>query len=172
MQATTIATSIGQGYTGNIGRAEIQGMDWSFRVRPNDWLAVGATGVLMDTEVVSVAPSSAYIAGDRLNYIPEYNVALFAEAEADISDAVTARFRVDYNQRGSSVFAQRTVNLTATGDTLNFLNASLALNWGQYGVEFYSDNILDDRGSIFPNPVAFGTRAVPRTIGLRSTVSF
>jgi outer membrane receptor protein involved in Fe transport len=172
MQATTIATSIGQGYTGNIGRADIQGVDWSFRVRPNDWLAFGATGVLLDTDVVSVAPSSAYIAGDRLNYIPEYNVALFAEAEADISDAVTARFRVDYNQRGSSVFAQRTVNLTATGDTLNFLNASLALNWGQYGVEFYSDNILDDRGAIFPNPVAFETRAVPRTIGLRSTVSF
>ena len=46
----------------------------------------------------------------------------------------------------------------------------LSLSQKQYGVELYGENLLNDRGQIFPNPVNFATRTVPRTIGLRGTV--
>ena len=62
--------------------------------------------------------------------------------------------------------------LTASGETLDVLNAHLSLNWRQFGVEIYSENALDDRGQTYPNPVQFSTRAVPRTIGLKTTASF
>lgn len=57
-------------------------------------------------------------------------------------------------------------------DRLDLLNLRLSLSRKQYGVEFYGENLLNDRGQIFPNPVNFATRAVPRTIGIRGTVSF
>lgn len=79
---------------------------------------------------------------------------------------------IDYSRRGASSFAQRTVNLTANGDVLDLLSARLAFDWGKYGLEMYSENILNDRGQNFPNPVQFATRAVPRSIGLKGSISF
>ncbi|MFZ1244912.1 MAG: hypothetical protein WAR41_07585 [Azonexus sp.] len=55
---------------------------------------------------------------------------------------------------------------------MELLNMRLSLSQKQYGVELYGENLLNDRGQIFPNPVNFATRTVPRTIGLRGTVSF
>jgi len=172
MQVSTIATSVGQSYTGNVGKSDVNGLDWSLRLQPMDWLSLGTTGVLLDTEVVEVAPSSAYVVGDRLNYIPDSNFNLFAETQAKMSDNLTVRGRIDYNRRGASSFAQRTVNLTANGDVLDLLSARLAFDWDNYGLEIYSENILNDRGQNFPNPVQFATRAVPRSIGLKGIVSF
>lgn len=172
MQVSTIATSVGQSYTGNVGKSDVNGLDWSLRLHPTDWLTIGTTGVILDTEVVEVASSSAYIVGDQLNYIPDSNFNLFAETEADLPDNLTVRARIDYNRRGASSFAQRTVNLTANGDVLDLLSARLAFDWGNHGLEIYSENILNDRGQNFPNPVQFATRAVPRSIGLRATASF
>lgn len=172
MQSTTIATSVGLGYTGNVGRADIKGLDWSFRVQPVKGLQLGWSGAVLDTEVVSIAARSAYGEGDRLNYIPKYNHAFFAEAEFRVQNDVQGRARVDYSRRGSSTFSQRTANLTASNETLSLLNARLALNWSQYGVEVYGENLLNDRGQTYPNPVEFATRAVPRTFGVRGTVSF
>lgn len=172
MQVSTIATSVGQAYTGNVGQADVKGLDWSFRLHPADWLSFGTNGVVLDTEVVEVAPRSAYIAGDRLNYIPESNLTFFVETEASLPDNLTVRARMDYNRRGSSVFSQRTANLTATGETLDLLNARLSFDWEKYGIELYSENILNDRGQNFPNPVQFATRVVPRSIGFRAKASF
>lgn len=171
MQSTVIATSIGLGYTGNIGRGDIEGFEWSLRIRPVNWLTIGNSGTILATEVAKALPRSAYNVGDRLNYIPKNNLAFFAEAEATISDEAQAIFRVDYNHRGRSVFAQRTANLTATGDTLDLLNARIALDFSRFSVEIYSENLLDERGNIFPNPVSFGTRVAPRAIGLRGSIA-
>ncbi len=172
MQTATLAAAPNIFYTDNIGRAHIQGLDWSFRVRPADWVSFGANGTVQDTEVVSVKANSSYAVGDRLNYIPKSNYAFFIETQANLANDVKARFRADYSVRGSSVFAQRTFNATATNDRLDLLNLRLSLSRKQYGVEFYGENLLNDRGQIFPNPVNFATRAVPRTIGIRGTVSF
>lgn len=172
MQVSTIASSIGLGYTGNVGRAHVKGIDWSLELRPLRWLAVGTSGALLDAKVVSVAPQSAYIAGDRLNYIPRSNLALFMEAEADLTPGIGGRIRVDYNRRGPGDFAQRTANLTSTGERLDLLNASASLDFGKYTVGLFSENLLNDRSQIFPNPVNFATRTVPRTIGIRGSVSF
>lgn len=172
MQVSTIASSIGLSYTGNVGRAHIKGIDWSLELRPVAWLAVGASGALLDAKVVSVTPQSAYIAGDRLNYIPKSNLAFFMEANADVASGITGRIRVDYNRRGPGDFAQRTANLTATGERLDLLNANASLDFGKYTVGLFSENLLNDRSEIFPNPVNFSTRVMPRTIGIRGSVSF
>ncbi|MFW2852510.1 TonB-dependent receptor [Sphingomonas sp. TX0543] len=172
MQVSTIANSIGLGYTGNVGRAHIKGIDWSLELRPLPWLALGSAGALLDTEVVSVAPRSAYAQGDRLNYIPKSNLTFFVDAQANLSASVQGRVRVDYNRRGAGNFAQRTASLTAQGDRLDLLNASATFDFGRYTLGVFSDNLLNERDEIFPNPVAFATRVPPRTIGIRGSVSF
>lgn len=172
MQVSTIASSIGLGFTGNVGRADIKGIDWSLALRPVRWLSLGANGALLDSKVVSVAPRSAYIAGDRLNYIPKSNLAFFMESEAELADGIFGRFRVDYNRRGPGNFAQRTVNLTALGERLDLLNTSASIDLGRYTVGIFSENLLNDRSEIFPNPVNFATRVPPRTIGIRGSASF
>lgn len=172
MQVSTIASMIGLGYTGNVGRARIKGIDWSLELRPNHWLSLGANGVLLDSEVASVAPRSAYIAGDRLNYIPKSNLAFFLESRADLGDGIAGRIRIDYNRRGPGNFAQRTVNLTARGERLDLLNASASIDFGRYALGIFSENLLNDRSEIFPNPVNFATRVPPRTIGIRGSASF
>ncbi|MGC6328927.1 TonB-dependent receptor [Rhizorhabdus sp. FW153] len=172
MQVSTIANSIGVGFTGNVGRAQIKGIDWSLELRPLPWLALGSAGALLDTEVVSVAPRSAYARGDRLNYIPKSNLTFFVEAHADLSASVEGRLRVDYNRRGAGNFAQRTANLTAQGDRLDLMNGSITFDFGRYTLGVFSDNLLNERDQIFPNPVAFATRVPPRTIGIRGSASF
>jgi outer membrane receptor protein involved in Fe transport len=172
MQTSTLAATPNTFYTDNVGRANIQGLDWSFRVRPADWVAFGVNGTVQDTEVVSVKANSSYAVGDRLNYIPKNNYSLFVETQTTLENGLKARFRVDYNVRGSSVFAQRTYNATAANDRLELLNMRLSLSQKQYGIELYGENLLNDRGQTFPNPVNFATRTVPRTIGIRGTASF
>lgn len=172
MQTSTLAATPNTFYTDNIGRAEIKGIDWSFRVRPADWVAFGASGTVQDTELVSVKANSAYAVGDRLNYIPKTNYSVFVETQTQLANELKARFRADYNVRGSSVFAQRTYNATAKNERMALLNLRIALSHKQYGIELYGENLLDDRGQTFPNPVNFATRTVPRTIGLKGTVSF
>lgn len=172
MQTTVIASGLGLSYTDNVGKANIKGIDWSFRVRPLDWFSFGATGAFFDTEVVSVTPNSAYIAGDRLNYIPHSNYSLFAEFETELKDGVDGRLRVDYNRRGSSVLSQRTAKLVATNETLHLLNARGSVSWDRYRVDLYCDNILNERGESYPNPVAFATRVAPLTVGLAGSVKF
>lgn len=172
MQTTVIASGLGLSYTDNVGKANIKGIDWSFRVRPLDWFSFGATGAFFDTEVVSVTPNSAYIAGDRLNYIPHSNYSLFAEFETELKDGVDGRLRVDYNRRGSSVLSQRTARLVATNETLHLLNARGSVSWDRYRVDLYCDNILNERGETYPNPVAFATRVAPLTVGLAGSVKF
>ena len=172
MQTSTLAAPPNIFYTDNVGRARIQGIDWSFKVRPADWIAFGANGTVQDTEAVSVKPNSSYAVGDQLNYIPKNNYGLFVETQTNLANNVKAGFRADYNVRGSSVFAQRTFNATAKNEKMELLNMRFSLSQKQYGFELYGENLLNDRGQIFPNPVNFATRMVPRTIGLRGTVSF
>lgn len=172
MQVSTIANSVGLGYTGNVGCAHIKGLDWSLELRPVDGFALGASGALLDTEIVSVAPRSAYAEGDRLNYIPKSNLAFFIETSTDLAADLTGRLRADYNRRGASRFSQRTANLTAAGERLDLLNVSAALDWERYSLGVYVDNLLNERGEIFPNPVNFATRVVPRTLGVKGTASF
>lgn len=172
MQTSTLAAAPNIFYTDNIGRAHIKGIDWSFKIRPADWIAFGASGTVQDTEVVSVKPNSSYVVGDQLNYIPKNNYSIFVETQANLANNLKAGFRADYNVRGSSVFAQRTFNATAKNEQMELLNMRLSLSQKQYGIELYGENLLNDRGQIFPNPVNFATRTVPRTIGLRGTVAF
>lgn len=172
MQTSTLAAAPNIFYTDNIGRAHIKGIDWSFRIRPADWVSFGASGTVQDTEVVSVKANSSYAVGDRLNYIPKNNYSIFMETQGNFGNDVKVRFRTDYNIRGSSVFAQRTYNATAKNERLELLNMRLSLTRKEYGVELYGENLLNDRGQLFPNPVNFATRTVPRTFGIRGTVSF
>lgn len=172
MQTSTLAVAPSTFYTDNIGRAHIQGIDWSFRVRPADWVSFGASGTVQDTEVVSVKANSSYVVGDRLNYIPKSNYALFVETQTNLANGMKARFRADYNVRGSSILAQRTFNTVASNDRMELLNMRLSFTQKQYGVEIYGENLLNDRGQTFPNPVNFATRTVPRTIGIKGTMSF
>lgn len=172
MQTSTLAAPPNIFYTDNVGRSHVQGIDWSFKVRPADWIAFGANGTVQDTEVVSVKPNSSYAVGDQLNYIPKNNYGLFVETQTNLANNVKAGFRADYNVRGSSVFAQRTFNATAKNEKMELLNMRFSLSQKQYGIELYGENLLNDRGQIFPNPVNFATRMVPRTIGLRGTLSF
>ncbi|MBW7901424.1 MAG: TonB-dependent receptor [Rhodocyclaceae bacterium] len=172
MQTATLGVAPNVFYTDNIGRAHIKGIDWSFRVRPADWITFGASGTVQDTEVVSVKANSAYAVGDRLNYIPKSNYALFAETQANLANDVKARLRVDYNVRGSSILFQRTYDAIAENDKLKLLNMRFSLSRKQYGIELYGENLLNERGQIAPTPVNFATRTVPRTIGIRGTASF
>lgn len=79
--------------------------------------------------------------------------------------SVTGMAQVHRNDVGSLANGEN-------GDVLDLLGARLAFDWGKYGLEMYSENILNDRGQNFPNPVQFATRAVPRSIGLKGSISF
>ncbi|MBY8824151.1 TonB-dependent receptor domain-containing protein [Sphingomonas colocasiae] len=172
MQTGVIALSVGLGYTGNVGRAHVKGIDWNFRLAPANWLTLGTTGALVDTRVVESAPASGYQVGDRLSFIPKFNAGAFVETQAPLSDDVRGTFRVDYNRRGDSVLIQRTANLFAGNETLHLLNARLGLSWKGFDIQLFAENILNDRGRTAPNPLFFSTRVVPRSIGIKGAASF
>src|SRR5262249_15317084 len=83
----------------NAGDARIKGIEWDFVWRPLDHWSLGINGDYLDTRFTKInLTSTAYEAGDPLDFVPRYQVT--SSAERDFTwDGKQASMRLDYTRR-------------------------------------------------------------------------
>jgi iron complex outermembrane recepter protein len=177
MQLITPISGLALTYLGNVGKAEVKGLDWSLTVAVTDSTSLGTYGTVVDDEVVEIPAGSALRIGDPLNYVADYNYSLFAQQRFPWTSAVDGVFRVEYSEKGKAQFAARNLNLPDSvrvneSGVIGILYARLGASWERFSLDLYADNILNDRDRVAPNIVGFASRPRPRTFGVLATASF
>jgi outer membrane receptor protein involved in Fe transport len=172
MQVDFLDPDTGLGYTDNVGKAKIDGADGSVHVEFASGTTLGASATWLKTRVEEAPVNFSLTEGDRLNYIPKYSYGVSAQQELMWSASMPGLIRVDYNERGSSMFTSRTAGLIDESDVVNMLNARVEATWRNLRFSVYGENLLNDRDRIVPNIVQFAPRTRPRTIGFQFNARF
>ncbi len=172
MQAYVISPGIGLGYTSNLGKAEIKGVDWAVRMAFTEQLKVGFNGNIVNAEVAEIPLIASHQPGDQLDYIPDYSYTLFAKYDLEWRKDLPGFWRIDYSEQGKATFTLRTAGMIDESEKINLLNARVGANWKALSFELFANNLLNDNDRISPNILRFSTRLRPRTFGIEAKFDF
>ncbi len=160
----------------NGGDVTIKGIDWGFTWHANDNLTFIFNGDYVDATFDNIdAILATHQAGDRLDNAPDYSFTLSANYDF-IWKGKPGFARLDYNQRGRSLYKRRDIGLHtfASSGVNNMFNAHVGLEWNDnftFGV--FAQNLLNDRDLMDPNAtLGRAARSRPRTIGIEFGVEF
>ncbi|MGH9381218.1 MAG: TonB-dependent receptor [Thermoanaerobaculia bacterium] len=163
------------GFLTNAGDAEISGLEALLAYSPTRRLTLQLSGNVTDAELVSVKPgATSNLAGDRLDFVTDYTVALAAEYGFDWTSSMPGFFRVDYSQIGPSTFTERTLGIIeAPSDTIRLLGARLGLAQDRYSAELFGQNLLGENQLQDPAWVlGWDSRPRPRALGVKLGYQF
>ena len=166
-------------FTANVGKAEVKGLDAEFSWAPTKALTLAFGGNVLESEVVAVdatATTRQIDPGDTLDLIPEYQYYLSANYSLRWGPAVQGYLRASYNEQGETTATLRNsglVNPIGKSDTVSFLNLGVGALWNRWTFEVYSQNALDEAGSVTPFEWAsIAAQARPTTIGVQVGYDF
>ncbi len=160
----------------NAGSARIKGVEWAFAWRPAAQWELSFNGDYLTSEFYEInVLTSAYQAGDQVDYTPKYQ--FHVAAQRDFGWNGKAGFaRVDYGQRGVETYRNRSTGpwFYSESDVINMLNFNLGLQWNKgLSVGLFGQNLLNDRGYLSAGSNAgLASRARPRTYGVEFGVKF
>jgi iron complex outermembrane receptor protein len=152
----------------NAGKATGTGVDMQVTVTPVRPLRLTLSGNYGDSKYDDTAV--AHKQGDRVDYVPNYNLSVAADWSFHVADKRPGQLHVDYQETGAYVLNFRQVGLDPLkSDVISGLNARLSLTLGKVELSVYGQNLLDENGAVQPAIVFGGTlvppRPQPRTIG-------
>ncbi len=160
----------------NGGKSVIKGMDLTLNWSATDTLIFQLNASVADTEVTELSVAdSTYIVGDRIDFVPDYSFTASAIYDFIVADK-SGFFRLDYNQRGSTLWTYRALGPHFIGKTPvnNMLNFNISMNLTdrvRFGV--FGKNMLNDREYIAPTYLTgFAARNRPRTVGVEVSFDF
>jgi outer membrane receptor protein involved in Fe transport len=160
----------------NVGQGRIRGVEGDVSWRPAAHWRLQARGDFLDAKFTEInSTSTAYLPGDRIDLVPEYQFTLSAENDMTwLGKKVVSR--VDYSQQGPETYRNRTSGdfYHDESDTIHLLSFHTRLNWNDnLSFTVFAQNLLNDQG--FTNPYAIlgnGVRSRPRTIGVGFSTAF
>jgi iron complex outermembrane recepter protein len=160
----------------NVGQGRIRGVEGDVSWRPAAHWRLQARGDFLDAKFIEInSTSTAYLPGDRIDLVPEYQFTLSAENDSTwLGKKITSR--VDYSQQGPETYRNRTSGdfYHDESDTIQMLSFHTRLNWNDnLSFTVFAQNLLNDQG--FTNPYAIlgnGVRSRPRTIGVGFSTAF
>lgn len=182
IQLSQIVVVAGQPYsrTGNGGRARSEGIEWSFELRPMRGLSLTWLGAYTNARLTQDAPGVGGLAGDKLNFVPDYTSTLGGLYETPIGRDFTMFVGGDWAR-----VSQRRVGVSGTGvlDLPSFdqFNAQIGMRKGPFTAQIFAKNLSNERGFSSYTPTSFGAPAGalgaaaiirPRTVGLRVAAAF
>jgi iron complex outermembrane receptor protein len=171
--------------TGNVGEAEVKGLEVDITLQPTDWLQIGGAYAYTDAEFTDPQ-------GDVIGYTfdfgpyadaPKNTYSVFFRAEQDIAGIGLLSFRGDFYHSDKTYFSNLndTIGPGTELDSYELLNFHLALDeiaGSQFSVTAYLRNATDEeyeRGGL-PLAGVTATNATiigePRTYGLELTYRF
>jgi outer membrane receptor protein involved in Fe transport len=164
------------GFTGNVGAAEMKGIDLSVQVRPTDSFTFGLSGSVIDAEITNIGLSqTSHVVGDPIDFVPDYSYSITAGYEYSWKPNVPGFARLAYNEQGPASQLLRSfpfLEPVNTSDVLNFLSASVGAAFGSFNVELFGQNLLNEDDRVSPSYVGWWPQARPRTLGVRFGAEF
>ena len=149
------------------------GADAQLTYRPVPALSLILSGSYNDTTYRTTTPE--HNRGDRADYVPRYTLSASADYRFNLTSALPAFARVDYQlSDGFQVFLRNSQAAPAKADEQSLLNARAGLTFGSVEVSVFGRNLLNEDGITYP---AFGAlfvpiRPQPRTVGLAVSLSY
>lgn len=162
--------------TKNVGDASVKGIDASLSWQLTDRLGLNLSGTYNDGQVDKADINSPAGArpGDPLDYVPKYSFAAGAEYKFEWTARTPGFLRLDFNRRDKVHAIDRgSVPFIQESDQISLLNARLGLERGNWNVQLFAKNLLNEDGSQDPwLDWRDGIRPQPRTIGVRVGAQF
>ena len=169
IQTLTLCPNVPVRATDNSGQASGKGVDLQITITPLRPLKFTFSTNFNDSEYDTT--SLAHEAGDPIDYVPDYTMAVAADYSFRIAKSYPSVFHVDYQQTGEYTITIRNLGIPPlNSDTIQLLNARLGVGVGPVQFSVYAQNLLDENGAIQPAIVAGGVlvpvRPQPRTLGV------
>ena len=160
----------------NVGQGRIRGVEGDVSWRPVAHWRLQVRGDYLDAKFTEINSSStAYLPGDRIDLVPEYQFTLSAENDMTwLGKKVVSR--MDFSQQGPETYRNRSSGdfYHDESDTIQLLSFHTRINWNDnLSFTVFAQNLLNDQG--FTNPYAIlgnGVRSRPRTIGVGFSTAF
>jgi len=173
----TVSRPVPIAYITNAGEAEMQGIEWSLIWAATDRLTLSVVGDVTETEITKIdskARTPPVIAGDPIDFVPEYSWSFGADYGFDWLSRVPGYVRIQYNEQGEMSQTFRNVDTPVKVDrtpVLHFLNAGIGADIGGWAFEIFGRNLLDEDGALRPGG-GLTPQARPRTIGVKFEKTF
>ncbi|MGL3820405.1 TonB-dependent receptor [Sphingopyxis sp. R3-92] len=179
VSARTAGTGSVFGLISNVGAARIKGVEAEINASPIDGLSlianVGYTDAKLTEDQVSQVVVAAGRKGDRLPFVPKWNVSGSAEYGWSLSDSLDASVRLDASYSGSSYSTLAKTDIYRRKvDEYALVNARIGVEApdGNWSAHIYVNNLFDalaittKSSSANTGGLTVTHGAPPRTIGL------
>jgi outer membrane receptor protein involved in Fe transport len=170
-----------QGFTTNLGKARIRGIEASVGLRPMAGLSLGAALSLMDPKLLTDSPGLGGTSGDRLPNSPKTAFNLTSRFGFELAgNPAFAGLNVAYQGARNSSFPNSTLSPNYVLPAYTRLDLSGGVTIGRFDIGLYVRNLTDKRGlmgastseSLRPGGRTYMQVIAPRTLGLNLSASF
>ena len=170
-----------QGYTTNLGKARIRGIEASVSLRPLNGLSLGAALSLMDPQLLTDSPGLGGKAGDRLPNSPKTAFTITSRYAFELAgNSAFAGLSVAYQGDRNSSFPTSTKSPNYVLPAYTRLDLSGGVKLGRFDLGLYVRNLTDKRGlmgahtgeSLQAAGRTYMQVITPRTVGLNLNSSF
>jgi outer membrane receptor protein involved in Fe transport len=177
----------GFGISNNYGSAVIKGGELESSAQLTRRVNVGFTMTYLHTELLQADAASGALPGDPIQYVPNWQYAMYAQTTFPLRQAEDGFARVDYQYTGSSItnytrLADGSFDPTYKVEVVRLLNARIGERYHAWEFALQGTNLLNNvvRQSIDPNAaitIAIPGRpryimTTPRTFSLSATYQF
>jgi outer membrane receptor protein involved in Fe transport len=135
----------GQSFTTNVGAAESRGVEVELQSALTERLLLDAAISYTDATLSDDAPEFDAEAGDRLQEVPQWQVAVGATYTYEISDGWRGTAHLDAQYVGSSYFDFDTTDPALEKGDLTLLNGSFAVESGDWRITLFARNLLNNQ---------------------------
>jgi outer membrane receptor protein involved in Fe transport len=169
-----------QGYTTNLGKARIRGIEASVSLRPVTGLSLGAALSLMDPKLLTDSPGLGGVSGDRLPNSPKTAVNLTSRYGFELAgNSAFAGLNVAYQGDRNSSFPSSALSPNYVLPAYTRLDLSGGVTLGRFDIGLFVRNLTDKRGLMgastsesLSNGRTYMQVITPRTVGLNLAASF
>ena len=160
----------------NPGEAEVKGIEVSAQMKISENFSLGFKGNITEAEFTEINPfSTTFIAGDKINLIPEYSYSLNIDYNFNWSSTVSGFAYADYNRQGPSTKSNRSTPFVEPIDessSIGFLNAQIGAQWNSFTVRLFARNLNNEKRAVAAEVVDSFVQSRPRTIGVDLNYEF
>jgi len=177
----------GFGVADNFGAAVIKGAELEASAQLTHRVSAGLSATYLHTELLQAAPLAGAQAGDPIQYVPNWQYALYAQTTLPVMQADDGFARLDYQYTGHSItdysrLVDGNFNPDHEVQVVRLLNARTGVRYQSWEFALSVTNLLNNvvRQSLDPNasitiPVAGRPRYIvtrPRTFTLSASYRF
>lgn len=176
-------------FIGNVGAAEIKGVELAVEAAVTDGLTLGGTASYTDAEITESAPGVSAQIGQSVLDTPEWMGNIYGDYKFQLGQTMDATLRAEYQYRGSSLRQFDTTmlvsypdgssanigNMTQIQDSYDIVNVNFTIFRDNWQYRLYINNLLDEAPYLDyarTSGESSATTLRPRTVGVGARVNF